>query len=173
MSAAKPPLIRMLDYAFQALAWIAAALAALMMLTTFGDVVMRYLMRSPIPGSFEIIEASMGLIVFFALPWMIRKRGNIRVTILFDRLPPRSARAAACATDLLCAATCAFIAWRVWLFGERILRYGEVTMELRIPKGVVAQSMSVLLAVSAAAFLLCAIEALKGAQPDQESGAGI
>lgn len=173
MSAATHPLVTLLDRAFMALAWVAAALAAAMMFTTFGDVVMRYLFRSPIPGAFEITEVSMGLIVFFALPWMIRKGGNIRVTILFDRFPERTRRAATFVTELLCAATCVFIAWRVWLFGERILRYGEVTMELRIPKGVVAQSMSVLLVFAAAAFLLSAAEALKRAPVGRESGAGL
>lgn len=173
MSAATHPFVRLLDSAFMALAWVAAALAAAMMFTTFGDVLMRYLFRSPIHGAFEITEVSMGLIVFFALPWTIRRGGNIRVTILFDRFPERARRVATVATELLCAATSAFIAWRVWLFGERILRYGEVTMELRIPKGLVAQSMSVLLVFAAAAFLLCAIEALKRAPAGRASGAGL
>jgi len=149
------------------LVWFAAALATVMMLTIFTNVVMRYVFRSPPRGAFEVIEITMGLLVFFALPMMVRQSGNIRVTILFDRFAEPVRRWATFATELLGTAICAFIAWRMWIYGERILRYGEVTMELRIPRGVIAQSMSVLLVVAAIAFAICAFEGLKRAPPPQ------
>lgn len=149
------------------LAWVAAAMATIMMLTIFVNVVMRYVFRSPPRGAFEIVEITMGLMVFFALPLMIRQSGNIRVTILFDRLPEAARRYAAFATELLGACICGFIAWRMWLYGERILRFGEVTMELRVPRGAIAQSMSVLLVVAATAFVICALQALRRAPAPQ------
>ncbi|NMG41611.1 TRAP transporter small permease subunit [Chelativorans sp. ZYF759] len=149
------------------LVWISAAMATVMMLTIFTNVVMRYVFRSPPRGAFEIIEITMGLLVFFALPLMIRQSGNIRVTILFDRFAEPVRRWATFATELLGTAICTFIAWRMWIYGERILRYGEVTMELRIPRGAIAQSMSVLLVVAAVAFLICAVEGLRRAPPPQ------
>jgi TRAP-type transport system small permease protein len=148
---------------FFALACVAGALAAIMMVTTFSDVVMRYFFNRPIGGAFEVTEISMGLIVFFALPLMIRERENIVVTILYDRFPAPLRRAATTITDLVCAALCGFIAWRMWLYGERLLRANEITLELRVPKGAVAQSMSVLLFVAGAAFVICALRALTGA----------
>jgi TRAP-type C4-dicarboxylate transport system permease small subunit len=148
-------------------AWVSAAMATVMMVTIFTNVVMRYIFRAPPRGAFEIIEITMGLMVFFALPLMIRQSGNIRVTILFDRFPEALRRGLAFLTELLGAAICCFIAWRMWLYGERILRFGEVTMELRIPRGAIAQSMSVLLVVAAIAFLICAFEALRRAPPPQ------
>jgi len=149
------------------LVWISAAMATVMMLTIFTNVVMRYIFRSPPRGAFEVIEITMGLLVFFALPLMIRQSGNIRVTILFDRFAEPVRRWATFATELLGTAICTFIAWRMWIYGERILRYGEVTMELRIPRGAIAQSMSVLLVVAAIAFLICALEGLRRAPPPQ------
>jgi TRAP-type transport system small permease protein len=149
------------------LVWVSAAMATVMMLTIFVNVVMRYVFRSPPRGAFEIIEITMGLLVFFALPLMIRQSGNIRVTILFDRFAEPVRRWATFATELLGTAICGFIAWRMWIYGERILRYGEVTMELRIPRGAIAQSMSVLLVVAAVAFLICAVEGLRRAPPPQ------
>ena len=150
------------DPVFRLLVWAAATLAAVVMFVTFADVIMRYLFRSPIAGSFEITEISMGLIVFFAMPQMIRDRGNVVVTVLFDRFPAQLRRLATTVTELLAAGICGFIGWRIWLQGERMLRYGEVTMELRIPKGLIAQSMAVLMAAAGVAFLICAIEALRG-----------
>lgn len=160
-------MVQWFDRLAKLLVWISAAMATVMMLTIFTNVVMRYVFRSPPRGAFEIIEITMGLLVFFALPLMIRQSGNIRVTILFDRFAEPVRRWATFATELLGTAICGFIAWRMWVYGERILRYGEVTMELRIPRGAIAQSMSVLLVVAAVAFLICAFEGLRRAPPPQ------
>ncbi len=144
-----------------ALAWLSGLIAAFVMAVTFVGVVMRYVLRHPLMGGFEMIEIGMGLIVFTALPWMVRKGGNIRVTILSDMFPPLLARATEFSGQILGAALMAFVAWRVWLQGERLLTYNEVTMELRVPKGLIAQGMSALLIVTALAFLVCAFEALR------------
>lgn len=145
-----------------ALAWLSGLIAFFVMAVTFTGVVMRYGFRNPLMGGFETIEIGMGLIVFTAVPLMVRRRGNITVTILIERLPTPLVRAAGFVSDLVGAALMAFVSWRVWLQGERLLTYNEVTMELSVPKGLIAQSMAVLLAVAAIAFLLCAIESLKG-----------
>ena len=158
------PLLSLFDRLCLALAWLSGLIAAFVMAVTFVGVVMRYGLRSPLMGGFEMIEIGMGLIVFTALPWMVRTGGNIRVTILSDMFPPLLARLADFAGQIVGAALMAFIAWRVWLQGERLLTYNEVTMELRVPKGLIAQGMSVMLALTALAFLLCAFEALRRTQ---------
>lgn len=165
--AAAARLTDLLDRAFTVMVVIAGSIAAAMMFATFANVVMRYLFRSPITGVFELTEIGMGLVVFFALPRMIRNRGNITVTVLFDRFPAPIRHGATVVTETLGAAICGFIAWRMWLQGERMQRVGEVSMELRLPKGLIAQSMSALMAAAAVAFAICAVEALRG-----RSGAG-
>lgn len=153
--------ISLFDRLCLALAWLSGLIAFFVMTVTFTGVVMRYGLRNPLMGGFEMIEIGMGLIVFTAVPLMVRRRGNITVTILVERLPPQLVWAAGFVSDFVGAALMAFVSWRVWLQGQRLLTYNEVTMELRVPKGLIAQSMAVLLAVAAIAFLLCAIEALK------------
>ena len=148
------------------LAWASGAIAAFVMTVTFVGVVMRYVFRDPLMGGFEMIEIGMGLMVFTALPLMVRKRGNIAVTVLSDRFPPGLARATTTLSNLVGAALTGFIAWRVWLQGERLLTYGEVTMELRVPRGLIAQGMASLLAIAALAFLLCAVEAIRRSKTD-------
>jgi TRAP-type C4-dicarboxylate transport system permease small subunit len=155
-----------------ALAWASGLIAAFVMTVTFVGVVMRYGLRQPLMGGFEMIEIGMGLIVFTALPWMIRQGGNIRVTILSDLFPPLLSRLADAAGQVIGAALMGFIAWRVWLQGERLATYNEVTMELRVSKGLIAQSMSVLLALAALAFVLCAVEALRGQRRAAAAGPG-
>jgi TRAP-type C4-dicarboxylate transport system permease small subunit len=163
--------IALLDRLCLGLAWASGLLAAFVMTVTFAGVFMRYVLRQPLMGGFEMIEIGMGLIVFTALPWMVRQGGNIRVTVVSDLFPRRLARVADCAGQTLGAVLMGFIAWRVWLQGERMMRFNEVTMELRVSKGLVAQGMSVLLAITALAFLACALEALRD-ERGARNGAG-
>lgn len=150
-----------LDRLFTLLAWVAGLFAATMMALTFLDVVFRYLLSRPIYGAFELTEVLMGLMVFTALPLVVWHRENIVVTVLYDRYPPALRRAAGLLMELVCAGICALIAWRLWLYGERLLRTGEVTLELRVPKGAIAMTMAVLLAITALAFLISALRALR------------
>lgn len=159
------PAISLFDRLCLILAWLSGLIAFFVMSVTFIGVVMRYGLRQPLMGGFEMIEIGMGLIVFTAVPLMIRRRGNISVTILAEKFPPLLSRVTSLVSDLMGAALMGFIAWRVWLQGERLLTYNEVTMELRVPKGLIAQGMAVLLAVAALAFLVCAIEALRRNPP--------
>lgn len=155
------------------LAWLSGLIAFAVMAVTFTGVAMRYGLRSPLMGGFEMIEIGMGLIVFSALPLMVRRRGNIIVTIVIERLPPVLVRTASVFSDLVGAALVAFVSWRVWLQGERLLTYNEVTMELRVPKGLIAQSMAIFLAVTAIAFLLCAIESFRQDRSATASGGAL
>lgn len=164
--------INLFDRLCMTLAWLSGAIAFFVMAVTFTGVVMRYGLRSPLMGGFEMIEIGMGLIVFTAVPLMVRRRGNISVTVLIDKLPKSLVRLSELVSDLTGAALMGFIAWRVWLQGQRLLTYNEVTMELRVPKGLIAQGMAVLLAVSALAFLVCAIEALRRDLPAPSSKGG-
>lgn len=165
-------LLSLFDRLCLALAWLSGLIAAFVMGVTFVGVIMRYVLRQPLMGGFEMIEIGMGLIVFTALPWMVRRNGNIRVTILSDKFPPLVARWTEFAGQLLGAVVLAFVAWRVWLQGARLLTYNEVTMELRVPKGLIAQGMSALVAITALAFLVCAIEALRRSAADRPASTG-
>jgi TRAP-type C4-dicarboxylate transport system permease small subunit len=94
------------------------------------------------------------------------------VSILSDLFPPLLARISEFMGQMVGAALMAFISWRVWLQGERLLTYNEVTMELRVPKGMIAQGMSVLLAITAVAFAICAIEAVRRSSRNAQARTG-
>lgn len=158
-------MLALFDRLCLALAWLSGLIAAGVMTVIFLGVIMRYFFRRPLSGGFELIEVGMGLMVFTALPWLVRQRGNIRVTVLSDRFPPLAARLTDLLGQMLGAGLMALIAWRVWLQGERLTSFGEVTMSLRIPKGLIAQGMSLMLALTALAFLICALETLSRHRP--------
>ena len=145
---------------FRLFAYLSGALAAVMMVSTTIDVAGRYIFNHPLYGAFEITEISMGLIVFTALPLAVHHREMILVSVLSDRYPPPLRRITDAAGDLIGAAIFGFMAWRMWVYGERLWSYRERTLELRVPKGLVLQSMSVLAAVACLACLLALWSAL-------------
>ena len=132
------------------------------MVVTVVDVGGRFLVNRPLHGAFEATEVMMGLIVFLALPLATRRREHIAVTLLDPYLPEWLKRAAALLFGLVCAAVCGLLAWRLGLHGERLLNVGEVTLELRIPRGGIAIAMSWLMWVACAAFVLDAVAAVRG-----------
>lgn len=140
------------------------------MLVTVVDVGGRFLFNRPLHGAFEATEVMMGMIVFLALPLATRRREHITVTLLEPYLPEWLKRVAALLFGLACAAICALLAWRLGLHGERLLNVGEVTLELRIPRGGIATAMSWLMWVVSVAFVLDAVAALRGRPAAQVGG---
>jgi TRAP-type transport system small permease protein len=148
-----------IDRLFFVLACVAGGFAGIMMVLTTADVIGRYVFNRPLYGAFEATEIMMGLLIFAALPLCTRHREHIVVGILYDVLPPIFRRVTTVLFEILCAGICLLIAWRMWLYGDRLIRFREVTLEFGIPRGGIVTAMSVLLVVTALAFLLNAARA--------------
>lgn len=134
-----------------------------MMVSTTLDVAGRYFFNRPLYGAFEVTEISMGLIVFTALPLALMRREMITVSVISDALPPALRRTIDIAGMALGGALLAFMSWRLWVYGERLWTFRERTLELRVPTGLIVQSMSVLSAVAAIACLLAIAGLMRGA----------
>ena len=61
---------------------VAAFVMFMMMALTFTDVLGRYLLRSPLPGAFEMIQFLMPFVIFTVLPVITKEDGHITVTVL-------------------------------------------------------------------------------------------
>jgi TRAP-type transport system small permease protein len=163
LSDAAPPrrgALGLLDRALAALATLAGLLAALMMLVTVTDVIGRGLLNKPLVGAFETIELLMAAIVFLALPFVTWRREHVNVTLFYERMPPRARSLSTALSEIVAAIVCGLLAWRAWLYGERLIEVGERTMELGIPRGYVPIAVSIILALSGLIFLLLAFRAL-------------
>ncbi|MEM8551245.1 MAG: TRAP transporter small permease [Pseudomonadota bacterium] len=147
---------------FLILAVVAGLMAAVMMASTTMDVAGRYFFNSPLFGAFEVTEITMGLIVFAALPLAVVRREMIVVSVISDHYPAILRRIVEGVGLLIGAGLFGFMAWRLWVYGERLWRFGEVTLELRVPKGLIVQAMSVLAAVAALACIVAIIALLRG-----------
>jgi TRAP-type C4-dicarboxylate transport system permease small subunit len=81
---------RIVARASDLLCFIAGIALLWMMVQVTLDSIMRYVFNSPLPGTVELISAyHMMIVVFFALPYVTRRRGHILVTMFTRKLPPR------------------------------------------------------------------------------------
>ena len=145
-------------------------------LLTLADVVGRNLLNAPVPGATELTELALVAITFLLYPRVAWRDAHISVDLL-DGIMGRVARR----LQLLLAAavgTVAFgaLAWRIWLLGERVMGYGDVTPYLRVPLGPVYYAMAILCGLTAIAYAarlilgLCAPDRLPNAAGAQAEG---
>ena len=146
-----PALRRTLEALCGALA--AAALFAIMWLTLV-DVAGRKAIDTSVPGSLEVTEMLMVLVIFAGLP-LVSLRGE---HVVFDSLDPLLAawvrRVQRFVVELLCAAALAGVAWLMWVKAGQMMEYGDTTAQLKIPQGPFVYVMSVLCAVTALLHVL-------------------
>jgi TRAP-type C4-dicarboxylate transport system permease small subunit len=126
----------------------AVALFAIMALTLV-DVSGRKLLSQSVPGSLEVTELLMVVVIFAALP-LVSLRGE---HVLFDSLdallPAWVRRAQQALVDLFCAAALLGLAWLMWDKAGQMAQYGDVTAQLKLPLGPFVQLMSVLCGITA------------------------
>jgi TRAP-type C4-dicarboxylate transport system permease small subunit len=133
------------------------ALFAIMALTLF-DVLGRKLLSRSIPGSLELTEILMVVVIFAALP-LVSLHGEHVVFDSLDHLLPRWLRRLQQAlVDLACAGALAGLAWLMWDKAAAMASYGDTTAQLQLPLGPFVQLMAVLCAVTALIHLLLLVQ---------------
>lgn len=133
----------------------ATALFAIMVLTLV-DVSGRKLISTSLPGSLELTELLMVVVIFAGLP-LVSLRGE---HVVFDSLDPlleRSIRRAqGLVVDLIVTALLAGVAWLMWSKAGQMAGFGDTTAQLQIPQSPFVYLMSGLLGVTALVHLLLA-----------------
>jgi TRAP-type C4-dicarboxylate transport system permease small subunit len=110
-----------------------AVLLALLGLVLF-DVLMRYALRLPFLGAYEMSELAMVLIVFLALPYCAASGGHVAVDVFAPLLERPRLRWLNASIHAAGAALMAVIAWQATLYALVSGQRGEATNMLRIPK---------------------------------------
>lgn len=153
---------------------IMTALAALslcvMMCFQFVEVVARYFLNAPIPGSQDILAFCLGMTIFAAIPEVTWTRGHISVPILSDRFRGRFRYAVSLC--VLIATVCGFAAIATATFrraGTSQL-YGIVTADLELPFAPMLYVMSGFSALAAGLALILTLLFLAngGDEPGEE-----
>jgi len=122
----------MLDRALRVLALGGGVvLLGLMALIAF-DVVMRYVLRLPFLGAYEMTELAMALIVFLGLPYCAATGGHVAVDVLGGLLDRPAFRWLNALLPLAAAVLTAVMAWQSALYALASNERGEATNMLRI-----------------------------------------
>ena len=133
----------------------ASALFGIMALTLV-DVSGRKLASTSVPGSLELTELLMVVVIFAGLP-LVSLRGE---HVVFDSLDPLLARSLrrlqALLVDLAVAALLAGMAWLMWDKAAQLAGFGDTTAQLHIPQAPFVALMGALLALTSLVHLLLA-----------------
>lgn len=141
----------------------AILLFALMALTCV-DVVGRYFFNSPVYGGLELTEIMLAGMIFSALP-LVSVRSEHVVIDLFSAPAGRLRRIQDFLANVIGAIACGVLAQQMWMRGQRLTRAHETTIQIKIPMDFVAYSISILLVVTALAFLIRAFVPRSAADP--------
>ena len=148
MAATNAPAGRAGILAREGLSTFAATVLAAIMMVSVVDVLGRYLANRPLPGSSEITEILMAVLIYAGLPVVSQRNAHITVDLLDAMTPPRIAAIRNVVVGILCAIILAVIAWRLWAYADQMGRR-DVTEYLKIPQAPIARFLSVLAGIAA------------------------
>ena len=124
-----------------------AALFAIMALTFF-DVAGRKLLSNSIPGSLELTELLMVVVIFGALPLVSQRGEHVVFDSMDNYLPAMVRRLQTIVVSALCGVALLALAWLMWQTGNQFLESGETTAQLKILKAPFLYGMAVLCGVT-------------------------
>ncbi|MCC6006582.1 MAG: TRAP transporter small permease [Rhodobacteraceae bacterium] len=136
-----------------------AAILFAMMVLTFVNVVLRYGFRQPISGALEIMSYMMGLLVFLSLPLVTARAEHVRISLLDGIVPMWLRQVRIVFFNLVMAGVCYVVGWRLWLFGDRLARWGESTQMYGLPLYTLSYIMAACTYLCMVLFVLTAVRA--------------
>ena len=131
----------------------ATALFGIMVLTLV-DVVSRKLLSGSIPGSLEVTELLLVVVIFAGLPLVSLHGEHVVFDSLDPLLPCMVKRVQGVLVDLFCAGGLGVIAWVMWTKAGQMLEYGDKTQQLGLTLGWFVYLMSALLFINALIHLI-------------------
>lgn len=126
----------------------ALGLFAIMWLTLV-DVSGRKLLDGSVPGSLELTELLLVLVIFSGLPLVSMHGEHVVFDSLDSLLPSWLRRVQQFIVDGFCLCALAGIAWLMWTKAGQMTEYGDTTAQLKWPLGPFVYGMSVLCGVTA------------------------
>ena len=123
---------------------LAGAAHFAIMALTFFDVLGRKFLDNSIPGSLEMTELLMVIVIFAAVPLVSLRGEHVLFDSLDDRMPPHVLRMQKAVIHVLSAAALLGLAVLMWKTGGQFAENGETTAQLRLAKAPFIYGMAVL-----------------------------
>ena len=115
-----------------------------LVLITVVDVFGRYLLGIPLPGTSEITEIILGVLIYIGLPYISKKEEHISVSLLSNYLPNNVKILHKILINFIVTLLLLVIARQLYLHVVDLKSYQEVTTFLEIPKAPIAFAMALL-----------------------------
>lgn len=144
------------------LGYVAAAALFAMMVLTFLDVVGRKLYSS-IPGSLEVTELLMLVVIFVGLPLASLKGEHVFFDLLDQLLPRGVQRLQGMLANAICAALLIGASWLVHVRAGRTASQGDTTAQLLISLAPFQYAAAALLLLTAVMHVYLIVQAARGA----------
>jgi TRAP-type C4-dicarboxylate transport system permease small subunit len=159
---------RLLDLLQKAQTRLAAVALILTMLVTVADVLLRYLLNSPIRGSYDLVEAMLVVFVFHGMAAGFLRRANIVIDLVDTWVGARLTAALIRISDVLSLAALIIVAWAMTGPAWQAFEYGDRKIDLGLPVYV----LWIVALSGMAGTILCALGALlaRAAAPSREEG---
>ena len=135
---------------------LAGLALVVMMLVTVVDVALRYAFKSPIRGSYELVEVMLLIFVFHGMPTAFLQRSNIVIDLIDSFVAPRGLAALIRFSDLLSLVALGLFAWAMLGPATQAYDYGDRKLELNLP----IYLLWVVALLGMAGTILCALAAL-------------
>lgn len=105
--------------------------AATVFVITFAQVLCRYVLKSPLPWSTDILRLAFTYLVFWGAAWCVREKGNLNVDVVLTAMPVRMRKAVEILINVI---LCAFFIF-LMVYGGQFAKGGlsQSTSYLPIP----------------------------------------
>jgi TRAP-type C4-dicarboxylate transport system permease small subunit len=113
--------------------WLAASALVILMAVTVLDVFLRYLFKSPVRGSYDIVEVMLLVFVFNGMSAAFFDRRNIVIDVIDYAIGPRGAAILIRIADLLSVICLGLLFWAMLGPAVQAYQYGDRKMELSLP----------------------------------------
>lgn len=133
---------------------MAAAALFCIMLLTFFDVGGRKFASASIPGSLEVTELLMVVVIFAGLPLVSIRREHVVFDSLDHVLSPTLRKLQTILVNLVCGGLLLALAWLMWRTAGEFAATGETTAQLKLLKAPFIYGMSVLCGLTGLVHLL-------------------
>lgn len=121
--------------------------AMVVFLITFAQVVCRYVLKSPLPWSTDILRLAFTYLVFWGAAWCVKTRGHLNVDVVLTAIPVKARRFVELAINLV---LCGFFIFLI-IYGVEFAKTGLTQMTSYLPIPMTVYYLSI---PSAAALML-------------------
>ncbi len=115
------------------LALLAGGLLLGIAIVTAIDALLRDFFGRPLPGTFEVTELVLAIIIFFGLPYTSLTDGHVSVDFLTNRLGQRTRYALIAVNAAICAVLLGVITLQLMALAAEFLATKRTTITMRIP----------------------------------------